>query len=472
MSEFKELEAGVNVTAPVVFSDEIITLIRSDLTPKKMRERIADYHEKDIAMALEELSEDERQKLFRLLPMETLVSVLEYSEDIASLFAPLSMRRKVEALSRMEPSTAVELLQQLNKLERDSLTDLLTPELRSEIRLLSSFEEDEIGSRMSTNYIEIPENSTIKGAMSELIRQAPENDNMSVLYVVDEEGTFCGAVDLKDLIIARENTALSDITRESYPYVYAKALIDDCMSSLIDYSEASIPVLDNDDKLIGVVTAQDFMEVMDEEFGEDYAKLAGLTAEEDLSEPIIHSVKKRLPWLGVLLVLGFVVSATVGLFESVVAQLPVIMSFQSLILGMAGNVGTQSLAVAIRVLMDQQIGRKHLAGLVWKETRVGLLNGVLLGALSFVAIGGFLWLQGNGAAFAFAVSGCLGVAMVLAMLASSLSGTIIPILFKKMGVDPAVASGPLITTINDLVAVISYYGLSWIILINWMQVGA
>ena len=472
MSEDKELETGVNVTVPVAFSDEIITLIRSELTPKKMRERIADYHEKDIAMALEELSEDERQKLFRLLPMETLVSVLEYSEDIASLFAPLSMRRKVEALSRMEPSTAVELLQQLNKLERDSLTDLLTPELRSEIRLLSSFEEDEIGSRMSTNYIEIPENSTIKGAMSELIRQAPENDNMSVLYVVDEEGTFCGAVDLKDLIIARENTALSDITRESYPYVYAKALIDDCMSSLIDYSEASIPVLDNDDKLIGVVTAQDFMEVMDEEFGEDYAKLAGLTAEEDLSEPIIHSVKKRLPWLGVLLVLGFVVSATVGLFESVVAQLPVIMSFQSLILGMAGNVGTQSLAVAIRVLMDQQIGRKHLAGLVWKETRVGLLNGVLLGALSFVAIGGFLWLQGNGAAFAFAVSGCLGVAMVLAMLASSLSGTIIPILFKKMGVDPAVASGPLITTINDLVAVISYYGLSWIILINWMQVGA
>ena len=472
MSEFKELDTSVNANAPVVFSEEIVALIRSDLTPKKMREQIGDYHEKDIAMALEELSEDECQKLFRLLTMDTLVSVLEYSDDIARFFAPLSMRRKVEALSRMEASTAVELLQQLGKLERDSLTDLLTPELRSEIRLMSSFEEDEIGSRMSTNYIEIPENSTIKGAMSELIRQAPENDNMSVLYVVDEEGTFCGAIDLKDLIIARENTALSDITRVSYPYVYAKALIDDCLSSLIDYSESSIPVLDNEDKLIGVVTAQDFMEVIDEELSEDYAKLAGLTAEEDLSEPIIHSVKKRLPWLGVLLILGFVVSATVGLFESVVAQLPVIMSFQSLILGMAGNVGTQSLAVAIRVLMDQQVGRSHLSSLVWKEARVGVFNGMLLGVLSFVSIGGFLWLQGNGLAFAFAVSGCLGVAMVLAMLASSLSGTIIPIIFKKMGVDPAVASGPLITTINDLVAVISYYGLAWLILINWMQVGS
>ena len=224
-------------------------------------------------------------------------------------------------------------------------------------------------------------------------------------------------------------------------------------------------MLDNDNKLIGVVTAQDFLEVIDEELGEDYAKLAGLTAEEDLSEPVFHSVKKRLPWLGVLLVLGFFVSATVGLFESVVAQLPVIMSFQSLILGMAGNVGTQSLAVAIRVLMDQQVGSRQLLGLVWKETRVGVLNGLLLGVLSFIAIGIYLMISGNAASFAFAVSGCLGIAMVLAMLASSLSGTIIPILFKKLGVDPAVASGPLITTINDLVAVISYYGLTWLLLL-------
>lgn len=465
MSEFKEMEAGTNAAAPVNFSEEIVSLIRSDLTPKKKREQLADYHEKDIALALEDLTADERIKLFRLLTMETLVSVLEYSEDIAAHFAPLSMRQKVEALSLMEASSAVELLQALSKMERDQLTDLLTPELRGEIRLLSSFEEDEIGSRMSTNYIEIPENVSIKGAMSELIRQAPENDNMSTLYVVDEEGTFCGAIDLKDLIIAREGTALSDITRVSYPYVYAKALIDDCLSSLIDYSEASIPVLDNDNKLIGVVTAQDFMEVIDEEFGEDYAKLAGLTAEEDLSEPVFQSVKKRLPWLGILLVLGFFVSATVGLFETVVAQLPIIMSFQSLILGMAGNVGTQSLAVAIRVLMDQQIGSKHLIGLVWKETRVGILNGLLLGLLSFIAIGLYLMVSNNAALFAFSVSGCLGMAMVLAMLASSLSGTIIPILFKKLGVDPAVASGPLITTINDLVAVISYYGLTWLLLL-------
>ena len=169
-----------------------------------------------------------------------------------------------------------------------------------------------------------------------------------------------------------------------------------------------------------------------------------------------------------MLFIGLFVSATVGIFESVVAQLPVIMCFQSLILDMAGNVGTQSLAVAIRMLTGQKPG-KWKAELVWKETRVGFFNGVLLGALSFLAIGGYLCLKRYPAPFAFAVSGCLAAAMVLAMVASSLSGTLIPMLFRKIGIDPAVASGPLITTINDLVAVVSYYGLAWLILIWWLH---
>lgn len=220
---------------------------------------------------------------------------------------------------------------------------------------------------------------------------------------------------------------------------------------------------------IGVVSSQDFVEILGDELGEDYAKLGGLSAEEDLSEPVIQSVKKRMPWLCALLVMGLGVSAAVGMFESIVAKLPVIMCFQSLILDMAGNVGTQSLAVAIRVLMDTQIGPKEKAALVWKEARVGILNGGILGILSFVAIGGYLCVKGNSAVFAFAVSGCLGIAMLLAMVISSMSGTLIPLFFKKVGIDPAVASGPLITTVNDLVAVITYYGLAWVILLNLLK---
>lgn len=458
-------------TTPAGYSMEIVELIRSNLTPKRMQEKLSSYHENDIASTLELLSKSERIKLYQILDSETLADILEYSDHIAEYMQELSVRKKVDVLSRMETSDVVDALRQLQKEERETLIDLLDPEVRSEVKLLSSFDEDEIGSVMSTNYIVVPDHASVKEAMSELIRQAAENDNISTIYVVDQQETFYGAIDLKDLIIAREGTDLKGIMTCSYPYVYARASIEDCIPQLMDYSEDSVPVLDNENKLIGVITARDLVEVVGDELNEDYAKLAGLSAEEDLEEPISLSVKKRLPWLFILLGMGLGVSATVGLFESIVAQLPVIMCFQSLILDMAGNVGTQSLAVAIRVLMDKQLSGKQKAALILKESRVGLTNGFILGILSFLVIGGYLVLKGNALSFAFAVSGCLGAAMVLAMLISSLSGTIIPIFFQKIGIDPAVASGPLITTVNDLVAVISYYGLAWLILLEIMNLG-
>lgn len=269
------------------------------------------------------------------------------------------------------------------------------------------------------------------------------------------------------MIIARETTPLEEITISSYPYVYANELIGDCIERLKDYSEDSIPVLDRGNKLRGVLTAYDIAELVDQEISEDYAKLAGLSAEEDLHEPLRQSVKKRLPWLMILMALGLLVSTVVGLFESVIAQLTIIISFQSLILDMAGNVGTQSLAVTIRVLMDDQISGKDKLLLIWKETKVGLVNGLLLGVLSVVFIGVYLvFLKGQPLAFAFAVSFCIAIALLVSIIFSSICGTTIPMLFQKMKVDPAVASGPLITTINDLIAVVTYYGLAWLLLLQ------
>jgi magnesium transporter len=180
-----------------------------------------------------------------------------------------------------------------------------------------------------------------------------------------------------------------------------------------------------------------------------------------------ESLKKRFPWLLVLLALGIVVSTVVGAFEKVVAQLTLIVAFQSLILDMAGNVGTQSLAVTIRVLTDENLSFKQKFHLVTKETRVGFFNGTLLGAASFLLVGLYLFLiKGKDVVLAFSVSGCIGISLLLAMIISSTIGTLIPLFFKKINIDPAVASGPLITTVNDLVAVVTYYGMSWFLLIN------
>ena len=183
-------------------------------------------------------------------------------------------------------------------------------------------------------------------------------------------------------------------------------------------------------------------------------------------------MKKRLPWLIALLFLGMIVSTVVGVFEAVVAVLPIVICFQSMILDMAGNVGTQSLAVTIRVLMDENVDTAQKIQLIFKEIRVGFANGLFLGILAFIFVGLYIYFfKGDSQLNPFIISGCVGVSLMTTMVVSSLVGTIIPMFFHKIKVDPAVASGPLITTVNDLVAVVIYYGLSWVLLINMMHKG-
>ena len=324
---------------------------------------------------------------------------------------------------------------------------------------------------MTTNYICIHEDLNIRQAMSELVRQAGENDNISTIYVVDKNDLFCGAIDLKDLIIARDYENLDDLIIRSYPYVLDHENISDCLDQIREYAEDSIPVLTQEGKIVGIITSSDIIEVVDDEMGDDYAKLAGLTAEEDLREKTLESMKKRLPWLIILLFLGMAVSSVVGAFENVVAVLPIVICFQSLILDMAGNVGTQSLAVTIRVLMDENLTGKQKFLLVMKEMKIGLLNGVFLGIMAFLILVLYIsYFKHYDLPHAFLISGCVGIALIVSMVISSFVGTVIPMFFHKIKVDPAVASGPLITTVNDLVAVVTYYGLSLLFLIHIFHV--
>lgn len=460
---------GENVPAVQLpdYASEIAEILKSNLAPKLIREKIGGYHENDVASALDLLRKDERYRVYSILDIDTLAYVLEYAEERNTYLGELGIRKRAEVLSHIEVTTAVEYLKETEKKERGALIELMEAEAKQEIALLISYDEDEIGSRMTTNYISIRSGISVREAMRELIAQAADNDNISTIYVVDTDDTLVGGIDLKDLILARDGSPLEDIMTTSYPYVYANELIEDSLERLRAYSEDSIPVLDENNKLKGVITASDISTLVDDVLGDTYAKLGGLSAEEDLKEPLKKSVGKRLPWLVVLLCMGMFVSAVVGLFEVVVERVAIIVSFQSLVLGMAGNVGTQSLAVTIRVLMDDGIDRGDKFRLVWKEVRVGLLNGAIVGVAAFAVIGAYLhFIRGETFLSAFALSGCTGAALFISMILAGLAGTVIPIIFKNLKVDPASASGPLITTINDLVGVVTYYGLSWILLIN------
>lgn len=450
----------------MVFSQEIIDIILSERPDNEILAALNNYHENDLAEALEQLDAESRKKLYRILGVERMAEILAYTDNISTYLDELSPRQAADVLGSMDADDAVDALEDIDsESRREQLISLMDGESSEDIRLISSYEEDEIGHMMTTNYVVIFQDFTIKEAMRSVVEQAHENDNINTIYVTDGEGKYAGAVELKDLIIAREYVPLDDIISRSYPSVYAAEKTSDVIEYLKDYAEDSIPVLDGDRKIIGAVTSEDLVEAVDEEMSDDYAKLAGLTAEEDLRERLFDSMRKRLPWLVLLLGLGLVVSGVVGIFETVAALVPVVVCFQSLILDMAGNVGTQSLAVTIRVLMDESISGGVKFRFVLKEMRVGGMNGLLLGTLSFVCVGLYLYLA-RGMAFGegFMVAGCVGLALFLAMLISSLVGTVIPMFFHKIKVDPAVASGPLITTVNDLVAVVTYYGLAGLFL--------
>ena len=432
---------------------EIAELVRSDLSPKAAQERLAEYHAGDIAAAAELLSAGERTKLFRMLDMDELADVFEYfePENSAEYLKETDLGKTVLLIGKMETDAAADVLREFPKEKRNQLFELLDEELRRKLELIVSFDDDEIGSRMTTNYISISSGMTAAEATRALMDQAKENDNISILFVTAENGFFCGAVGLRELLTAEKHSEIKPLIQQSFPYVYSTEKTEDCIERLKSYSESSIPVLDSGNHILGVITLESLLEAVDDEMGDDYAKLGGLSEEEDLHEPLFASLKKRMPWLLILLVLGMAVS---------------------LILDMACNVGTQSLAVTIRVLMDKDLTAGKKLKLVAKEMRVGLSCGLILGVLSVLFVGLYIMLfKGYPVGFSFAVSACIGAALMLAMLISSGVGTLVPMFFKKIGVDPAVASGPLITTGNDLVAVVTYYGLSWLLLLQVLHLG-
>lgn len=446
----------------------ILSAIRGDNTDGTLREILADYHDNDIAAVLDELTGEERDRLLRVLGSEAMSDIIPFAQDAGEILSEMDADEAADIIEQMDADEALEVLDELDEETRNEVLELIENEVLEDIELIDSYGEDEFGSVMSTNFIVIDRELTVKQAMRALISEAPENDNIYTLFVKDAEERFYGAIDLKELIVARSDKPLEELIYTAFPYVYDKESISENIERLRGYSEDLIPVLSEEGKMLGVITSQDITEMIDAERGDDYAKLAALSSEEEKGESLFKSMKKRVPWLVALLFLGLAVSAVVGLFEGVVKELPLIVCFQSLILGMAGNVGTQSLAVTVRALGADELDGKKQIGFIFKESGIALLNGAFIGVASILIVGGYLSIIGGYAPeLAFSTALCVGIALCFAMMIAGFTGAAIPMCFARLGIDPAIASGPLITTVNDLVAVFSYYGLAWGLLLHF-----
>jgi magnesium transporter len=449
---------------------QIRTILYSNDSDEVKQDKLLTFHENDIANVVEHLSKNERLKLYKIIGVDRTAEVFSYLDNVDDYVDEVGFDKAADIIERMDADDAVDVLDELEDEDKKEILDRMDSESQEDVKLINSYDDEQIGSKMTTNFITVDKGATIKSAMKELVSQAAENDNIQTIYVINDDDTLYGLIDLKDLIIARSNDSLEDITMTNYPSVLDTAIVSDIINDIREYDMDSIPVLTSDNKLVGVITYSDIIESVDDELSDDYAKLAGLTEEEEDDESIFGSVKKRIPWLLILMFLGLLVSSVTGTFEKVIVALPAVLFFQSMVLDMAGNVGTQSLAVTIRTISDDNSKRKAFK-LIWHEVKIGFLNGLILGLFTALFAAIYLGIARKpieaGVDFAwsecFKFGGILGTSLLVSMTLSSFTGSALPLLLTKCHIDPAVASGPFITTINDLIAIAVYYSLSMLL---------
>ncbi|MBQ7408878.1 MAG: magnesium transporter [Clostridia bacterium] len=464
MEENKELELFENQLEERL--NELLQIVQANYHAQKLRDMITDYHANDVAQILPLLEKQQRARLYNVLSNEDLSDIFSYLDDPAPFVEEMSSEKAADIIEEMDSGDAVDLLEELNEEKKQELIELLDEEAAQDVALISGYEEDEIGSIMTTDFIVIRQNFTIKQAMNSLIAQAADNQNISTIYVADENEVYLGAIPLRDLFVARASDKLEDVIITSYPYLNATDKTSEVLEKIKDYAEDSLPVLDANNRLIGALTGNSAVEIVEEEMVEDYVKLAAVSESEVTEEniPLIKNVLTRLPWLIILLGLGLAVSAIIGTFDFVIAIIPLAAFFQPMALGMSGNAGTQSLAVTIRAIAEND--KKAIKTRMVKEVAISFFNGLILALISFIIVGVYLLLFKNVAlGEAFSLSGCISLALIVAITISGLNGCLIPMIFKKLGVDPAAASGPLISTTSDLVSAVTYYGLCALLLL-------
>lgn len=432
----------------------------NDAVLKKSIKGISTY---DLSLGFPNLSDAEKERLLYLMDIDQLKGLFAELdvEDQKELLDFMSKNKQKELLKQLENDDLKSFILELEPYEQNKMLMLL-PKIKSKtVQLLMSYDEDLAASMMTTEFILIDQDTTIKDATHTLVTTSSDNDYIDTIFVTDKDKRLVGIIDLRDLIIARPNQQLKDIMIEDYAYVLETDDIEKAIQTIRDYDRNAIPVLDAQDHLLGIVTADDIFDELIESSEDDYQKMALLSDHENTSSAFERS-KQRLPWLLLAVVLNLIIASFLSVFEETLVAVFVLALFQPLILGMAGNIGTQSLAVTILGLHLKEIEQRAFSTQhAIKESMVGLINSLIMSLLALGIV--LLLLTGIGYQ---GIEGAMNIAWVVAtavfgsMFISSLMGFIIPLTLEKMKIDPSVASGPIITTINDLVALFIYFGIA------------
>ena len=429
------------------------------ISPLAFRNELNKLSREDLFIRISNLDEDDRKKAWTLLSDAKCAEIIEDSGSPVEWFLEMSTKKESGVISVMDEEKATDLLSLLDQEKRVMVMEMSGKSFQKRLR----YSPDEVGSIMSEDFILLEKSTTVKDAFEKIREEAEGKDNIRTIFLTDKGEGLYGEVDLLDILRSPGDQTLSSVATTSFPYVSASAKLSKTLEWIKDYNLSSFPVIDEEGKTIGAVTRQSLMDIVEREMEEDYRKLASIG--EDKNMGVISSMKARLPWLFILLGLGIIVSSSIGFLSSLAMGLAMVFSFQSLILDMTGNSGTQTLAVAVRALSGRDLSWKEKLTMLKKESASGFISGLILGLGAILVLFPYILLRsGNGALYSLALSVCISLSLILAMTLSNTSGAFIPIVMEKIGVDPAVASGPLITTLSDLIGASSYYTLAYLVL--------
>ncbi|MEO1031512.1 MAG: magnesium transporter [Bacteroidota bacterium] len=458
LNQVEELQDNIQFQ----LTDELIEKVEilvEDQNDKALKTLLNEFHYADIAEILDELDLDDAIYVIKLLDSETTSDVLtELDEDNREkILKNLSAKEIAEEVEELDTDDAADIIAELPEERQEAvISQIEDEEHKAEIQELLAYDDYSAGGLMAKELVKVYETWTVAGCLRRIRGQAKEVKRVHSIYVVDKAEKLIGRLSLKDLIVARSDQKIAEISKDNVDYVNVNDDAEDVAKVMAKYDLEAIPVVDDSQTLLGRITIDDIVDVLKEEADKDYQLAAGITQDVDSDDSIIELTRARLPWLFLGLVGGVGAFIIMYYFEGFLPEQAVILFlFTPLIAAMAGNVGVQSSAIIVQGLANDDV-KGSINNRLIKEMLLAALNGVILSLFLFLFV--WIWTQKFDLALAISIS------LIAVIVVAGLIGTFVPLFLDKRGIDPAIATGPFITTSNDIFGIVIYLLIAKLIL--------
>ena len=427
----------------------------------KLRQLISDMNTADIAQAFGELENEEQLKAFRLLPKNMAADVFSYLEvDVQQfIITTLSERESAGIINNLMADDATDLLEEMPANVVKRILALASPETRRDINHLLRYPEDSAGSIMTVEYVDLKEYMTVADAIARIRQVGLDTETINICYVLDEKRKLVGTVALRYLLLTPEDAIIGEIMHENVVYVNTLMDQEEVARQFQKYDFTAMPVVDNEERLVGIITVDDIVDIMQEEATEDMEKMAAIIPSEKpyMKTGVFETWKKRIPWLLLLMISATFTGSIITSFEDALSVCVILTAYIPMLMDTGGNAGGQASVTIIRGLSLNEIEFKDMGRVVWKEMRVAMLCGITLAICNFAKL-----LIFDKVTVSVALVVCL--TLVAAIFFAKLVGSVLPICAKRLGFDPAVMASPFITTIVDALSLIIYFRIATIVL--------